>query len=107
MSKPRPFYLGGEFISSDETLAVHDPYDGSEVGVACLAGSKAVEAAIKTAGRAFRKYRRQPAYERAALLARIRDGVAGRREVLASLLAREAGQPIGMEIPATQFDDVT
>ena len=37
--KPRPFLLGDHSVRTEETAAVHNPYDGALVAEVCVAGS--------------------------------------------------------------------
>jgi len=70
------------------------PQDGSEVGVYSQASPEEVRGAIDAAAAASRACRDLPAYERAACLRRIGDGLAAERDMLARTLALEAGKPI-------------
>jgi glyceraldehyde-3-phosphate dehydrogenase (NADP+) len=99
--------IGGELVrGGGQPLAVTAPYDGRTVGCAATAARADVIRAIDAATRAAPEARRLAAYERAAVLERVHDGLAARREELAVLLAMEAGKPIGQaryELDRTQF----
>ena len=77
-----------------ETSVIRAPHDGSEVGVCTLAGPEEVRAALDANVAAARACRDLPAYERAAALRRVGDGLADQREDLSRTLALEAGKPI-------------
>jgi acyl-CoA reductase-like NAD-dependent aldehyde dehydrogenase len=62
--------------------------------MAGAASREDVVAAIDAAAHAASDARALPSYERAAVLQRIHDAAAARREELAVLLALEAGKPI-------------
>jgi acyl-CoA reductase-like NAD-dependent aldehyde dehydrogenase len=88
------------------TLAIRSPYSGELVGHAPLAGPGEVAAAIDAAVAAAPAAQALPSHARASALDRIHAGVAGRRDELARLLAREAGKPLAlarMEIDRAVF----
>jgi acyl-CoA reductase-like NAD-dependent aldehyde dehydrogenase len=75
-------------------LEVHSPATGELLGEMPVASPEQVDAAIAAAQDGARAMAAMPAHERAALLARIADGIAARSEELAGLLAAENGKPI-------------
>jgi acyl-CoA reductase-like NAD-dependent aldehyde dehydrogenase len=77
-----------------ETAVIRAPHDGSEVGVVSLAGPEEVRAALDANVAAAPACRALPAYERAAALRKIADGLVAERADLARTLALEAGKPI-------------
>jgi len=77
-----------------ETSVIRAPHDGSEVGVVALAGPEEVRAALDANVAATTACRALPAYQRAAALDKIADGLAAERADLARTLALEAGKPI-------------
>ncbi len=77
-----------------ETAVIRAPHDGSEVGVVPLAGPEEVRAALDANVAAAGACRALPAYERAAALRKVADGLAAERSDLARTLALEAGKPI-------------
>jgi len=77
-----------------ETAVIRAPHDGSEVGVVSLAGPQDVRAALDANVAAARTCRTLPAYERAAALRKVADGLVAERADLARTLALEAGKPI-------------
>src|SRR6266852_2806196 len=77
-----------------ETAVIRAPHDGSEVGVVALAGPEDVRAALDANVAATRACRELPAYERAAALRKIADGLEAAKSELARTLALEAGKPI-------------
>ena len=86
--------IANEHRGSATTATIRSPYDGAEVGTHTLASPAEVDAAIAANVAAAEECRRVPAYERAACLRRVADGLEARRETFATLLAREAGKPI-------------
>ena len=89
-----------------ETAVIRAPHDGSEVGVAALAGPAEVRAALDANVAAARAAREMPAYARAAALRQVADGLEAARAELARTLALEAGKPISqakLELDRTMF----
>jgi len=81
-------------VKEHETSVIRAPHDGSEVGVVSLAGPEEVRAALDANVAAARACRTMPAYERAAALRKVADGLVAERSDLARTLALEAGKPI-------------
>jgi len=75
-------------------MIISAPYDNSEVGVVTLASPAEVRAALDANVAAARACRTMPAYERAAALRKVADGLVAERSDLARTLALEAGKPI-------------
>ena len=60
--------IDGQWLSSDKTMAIVNPFNGALLlNVACADDSH-VELAIASAKRAYKQYRYQPSVERAAVL---------------------------------------
>lgn len=76
------------------TATIRAPYDGAVVGSHPLGSAADMDAAVAANVGAAEACRRMPAFERAACLRRIADGLRGRRDECATLLAKEAGKPI-------------
>ncbi len=88
------------------TTLIRAPQDNSEVGAIKLAGREEVRAALDASVRAARACREMPAYERAAALRKIADGLEAARSELVRTLALEAGKPIAqarLELDRTIF----
>jgi glyceraldehyde-3-phosphate dehydrogenase (NADP+) len=86
--------ITGNALHTSTAATIRSPYDGAEVGTHPLASPADMDSAIAANVAAADECRRMPAYERAACLRRIADGIAARHGTLATLLAREAGKPI-------------
>jgi glyceraldehyde-3-phosphate dehydrogenase (NADP+) len=94
-SAPRhPIFLAGEWVESEESLAVTNPYDGSTVGVTFSASRAQLDRAIIAAEAAFTTTRQMPTYDRVNLLKAIAAGLQERRDEIARLIALEAGKPL-------------
>jgi acyl-CoA reductase-like NAD-dependent aldehyde dehydrogenase len=77
------------------TATIRSPYDGAEVGSHPLATVTDMDEAVAANLAAADACRHVPAYERAACLRRIADGLDAQRDAFVQLLAREAGKPVG------------
>ena len=76
------------------SATIRAPWDGAEVGIHPLAGPEDMDAAISANVTAADACRSMPAYERAACLRRVADGLAAKAAEFAELLSREAGKPL-------------
>jgi len=86
--------ISNERRTAPTTATIRAPYDGAEVGTHPLASPADMDAAVAANVAAAEACRRTPAYERAACLRRIADGLDAGRAAIATLVAREAGKPI-------------
>jgi glyceraldehyde-3-phosphate dehydrogenase (NADP+) len=89
-----PFYLGGEWRTSDRGIEVVNPYTGRPVWEVSRAGEAEIEEAIGAAVSAAPRMRALHAYERAEILEAVAAGVKERREELARAMTAETGKPI-------------
>jgi acyl-CoA reductase-like NAD-dependent aldehyde dehydrogenase len=80
--------------TSAANVTIRAPFDGAVVGAHALGSAADMDAAVAANVAAADACRRMPAFERAACLRRIADGLRTRREEFATVLAREAGKPI-------------
>ncbi|OGN82394.1 MAG: aldehyde dehydrogenase [Chloroflexi bacterium GWC2_73_18] len=93
--KPHPIFLAGRWVDSPDLLPVDNPANPAEpAGATYNATPEQYEEAVTAAQRAFEVTRKLPAYERAAILRRISEGIRARRDEIARLIALEAGKPI-------------
>ena len=94
-TQPRPIYLAGSWVDSDDVLEVANPARPDEpAGATYLATEAQYEQAVEAAVAAFEVTRVMPAYERGRILRDISAGVLARRATLGALIAAEAGKPI-------------
>lgn len=87
-------HIDAEWRETAESRAVTNKYDGSTIGTVSLASSEDVDAAIEAAREAADVVEAIPAHERAAILRDTADGIEGRSEEFAEVMAAEAGKPI-------------
>src|SRR5687767_11350427 len=93
-AKSYPIYVAGEWQTSQEPLAVRNPFSGEVVGVTYQASRDQLEQAIVGAERAFEVTRTSPTFERVAQLKAMAAGLKERRDEVAKMIAAEAGKPI-------------
>src|SRR5690349_8515081 len=88
----RKLLVGGEWYETGETLDVTSPYDGSVVAQVAFGGAEDARRALDAAERAWNAP--LPAHKRAAILDRVAELIAERREEFGQTIAQEAGKPI-------------
>src|SRR3954469_7761322 len=91
--------VDGEWYETGETVDVTSPYDGSVVAKVAYGGAADAQRAIDAAARAMESP--LPAHRRAAVLDRVAELLAERRDEFARTIAQEAGKPIttaGVEV---------
>ncbi|MEX1335693.1 MAG: aldehyde dehydrogenase family protein [Candidatus Limnocylindrales bacterium] len=90
-----PIYLAGRWVDSPRRLDVDDPaHPGRLAGSTYLATEEQYEQAAAAAVDGFEAMRGLPTYERAAALRSISEGLAARRDEMATLISRESGKSI-------------
>ncbi|PIP54807.1 MAG: aldehyde dehydrogenase [Bacteroidetes bacterium CG23_combo_of_CG06-09_8_20_14_all_32_9] len=94
MSAKYPIYVGGEFITTEQKLAVINSYSGEEFAHTYLAGKKELEMAIVKALAVKKSMRELPAYIKYEILMEIADKLKGSCQRLALVLAMEACKPL-------------
>lgn len=93
--EPHPIYLAGRWVTSSDRLDIHDPaHPERPAGATYLATEAQYEEAVQAAERGFQAMRRLPAFERSRALRAISEGIAARRDELATIMVRESGKPI-------------
>ncbi len=91
---PRPAWIAGRPEQGAGTLAVHHPFDGSEVATVAVPGAEQVERAVAAAAGVAAEFRRTPAYQRAGALEHISRQLAARADELAEVITAENGKPL-------------
>ncbi len=86
--------IANERRTTGRTATIRSPFDGAEVGMHPLGTAADMDAAVAANVAAAGACRAMPAYERAACLRRIADGLEAQLAAFAELLAREAGKPL-------------
>src|SRR5579871_625071 len=94
MIRTYPLLIDGAWKEAGEPLDVVSPATGAVVGRTYQADAATLEEAVQATVRAFEAMRKLPAYERAAILRKIADGISAQQEEIARLMALESGKPI-------------
>ncbi|MFO0868561.1 MAG: aldehyde dehydrogenase family protein [Pirellulales bacterium] len=90
----QPLFLAGEWITTDRSLPVLNPYDASLVDEVALAGAAEVERALAAAVTGAGIMRRWPAYDRSRVLRKASETLLARQEELGRLISREEGKTL-------------
>ncbi|WP_370321791.1 aldehyde dehydrogenase family protein [Oricola sp.] len=92
------YYIGGQWVDplGRDSMAIMNPATEERIGTVSLGSSADVERAVEAATDAFETFGRWSKADRLALLRRIRDLTAERREDLAQAISLEMGAPITM-----------
>jgi succinate-semialdehyde dehydrogenase/glutarate-semialdehyde dehydrogenase len=100
-------FINGEWVTSDEKIAVTNPIDGSVVAFVPKVSEQMVDYAIDSAHTAQNIWKDMPAYERSALLMKWHDLILKNKEEIGRILTLENGKPlmeaIGEVVYATTF----
>ena len=90
------FLVGGEWLrpSSDETIAVVNPYTEGELARVPAGTAADAGRAVEAARAAFPGWAATPPAERAAVLARAAEGLRDRQKPTAELISAEVGSPL-------------
>ncbi|MCD6332399.1 MAG: aldehyde dehydrogenase family protein [Bacteroidales bacterium] len=94
MNNKRKIYAGGYFIDTSVYKPIRRPFDGLVIGEAGFAGEDELETAIQAALQTEGTMADLPVYKRHKILLDIVSGMEKKRELLAGLLAQEAGKPL-------------
>jgi acyl-CoA reductase-like NAD-dependent aldehyde dehydrogenase len=92
--QPRPCWIAGQPQQGVRELAVHHPYDGTEIASVAVPGAEQIERAVAAAAAVGKEFRRSPAHLRAAALDHVSRGLAERAEEIAELITAENGKPL-------------
>ena len=88
----RPLFIAGEWVPTEDVLAVRAPYSGEVIASVNSAGHAEAKRAVDAAAAAMREP--LPPWRRAELLEAIALGIDARRDEFAELICAEAGKPI-------------
>ncbi|MBI1731130.1 aldehyde dehydrogenase family protein [Candidatus Acetothermia bacterium] len=85
--------IAGEWRTTQKTIPVINPYDGSTIAEVAEAGEREIEDAISSAAEAFQTTRKMPAHQRAEILYKTSLQIDEQKEAFAECIALEAGKP--------------
>ncbi len=91
---PEKILIGNEFIETESTKQVVNPYTNKNVGEVFIAGEKELEDSLTHLEKAFKSYSKTPAYLKQELLYNISQTVSSQKESLAKIITDETGKPI-------------
>lgn len=94
MTAPRPLWLAGKAVVTNQTTPVFDKFSGEKIADIALAGPTEIDEALGAAVAAEPLMAAMPSYERAEVLEQLLAGIQDRFEELSQLLCAEAGKPI-------------
>ena len=94
-SHPR-LLIGRDWVTSSKSYDVVDPYTEKPIATVPLGDAVMLDRAIEVAHAVFAITRRQPAFERAAILHRAAALMEDRKALLADTIVAEAGKPIAL-----------
>ncbi|MFJ3027072.1 2-hydroxymuconic semialdehyde dehydrogenase [Streptomyces tendae] len=90
-------FVDGSFVEGADTFDKISPVDGARVAVVHEAGQETVDAAVRSARRAFDgRWGLSTDRDRAALLRRIADGIEARFEEFVDAEIRDTGKPVAL-----------
>jgi len=87
-------YCGGEFITTNESLSVINPYTNEAFAQTFLANESTLEIAINLALSAKEKMKELPSYKKSEALQQIAFEIKTNRQHLAEVLSKESAKPI-------------
>jgi acyl-CoA reductase-like NAD-dependent aldehyde dehydrogenase len=90
----QPMFVGGEWVSTDRTIPIYLPYDGSLVATVAEADLATLDRAIDAAQRAAPVMAAMSNGERSELLFRVKGLLEAAADEFAQLLCLETGKPI-------------
>jgi len=87
-------YINGEWIGSDETIAVFNPADNSLLGTVPSLGGNETKKAIAAAGTSYNAWKGLTAKERSVILRKWYDLIVANKQDLAIIMTSEQGKPL-------------
>lgn len=90
-------YINGEFVSvktNDESWSVISPGDYKDSIIDINATFEHIDAAVESAARGFKQWKRSSLEERVARLRRLQEIYLERKEEMAEVISRETGKPL-------------
>jgi NAD-dependent aldehyde dehydrogenases len=91
---PKAFLIGGDWVSSAQSVEIKNPYSHEPVGSYFQAGPEQVEQAFQSAHEAFERNRELTPAARSLFLGQVAAVIKRRSQEFVDLLIREAGKPV-------------
>ncbi|MCC7051433.1 MAG: aldehyde dehydrogenase family protein, partial [Bacteroidia bacterium] len=89
-----PLYCGGEFITTNQTLPVINPFTQQAFAQTCLANSEHINKAIEDGLKSLQPLKELPVYKRVEILNFIVKNITEQRNEFAVLIAQESAKPL-------------
>lgn len=102
MSNEYKIFCAGEFIITENKLAVVNPFDNKEIAHTYLANENILNTAIEKALQVQKELKDLPSFKKFEILRYISEQLKSKREELAQLLCLESGKP--MKYALTEID---
>ncbi len=93
LANPR-LLIGSEWTAATDSYAVVDPFTGATIATVPQGNTALLDRAVAVAHEAFERTRKQPPYERAAVLHKAAAILESRTQQLVDTIVAEAGKPI-------------
>lgn len=90
----KKLWINGQFISTDKTSCVRNPYNGEQIAEVSVASITHVAQAVEAAENAKVVMANMSAYERGEILDKVGDLFNERRDEVAAILCAEAAKPL-------------
>jgi len=94
LQRAKQLYLGGAFVSADDTFPTVNPANGAVLADVPFAGRGEVDGAVRSARAAFDGWRRLAPLERSRWLTRVADAIEEHADELAEIETLDNGKPL-------------
>ena len=91
---PHPFLIGSEWVKTDQTEPVLNPFDQQRRATVCQAGEDEIVRTVESTTTAFGNLKILPSHVRADALQSIATALTRRKEEFAKTICEESGKPI-------------
>ncbi|MEO8210962.1 MAG: aldehyde dehydrogenase family protein, partial [bacterium] len=88
------FFIGNEFVSSDDIVEIKNPYTSEVVKKIYKSGKSHIDISLNYLTAISKKYRDIPTYLKSELLEKISKKISERKNELATLITSETGKPV-------------
>ncbi len=96
-------FIAGQFISTEQTFAVTNPYTGLEIARVADCGLLQAKTALEASVEAFKWWSKTTAYERGALLRKFFNLIIRDEQEIAQTIALEMGKPVSEALGEVRY----
>lgn len=89
----QPLYLAGNFLETQEVIAIKNPFTSEIINNVCIANASIIENAIDCAYQSFEETRNLSGYKKYQILLQIAQSIERQKEEFAHLIALESAKP--------------